>query len=249
MLNKFKPQALVTLLGISGALALTSVAHAQSRPPVGGSTPPAPSGGTLPLPPSGVPNPGLTPPVPSSTVFRCVNYGGEYATVAVRSNGSQTAPMVVWRSHAFGSEYTPAYRCQQVSDKLTQVVASNGGKLSNLWLTTGNVNGQTVVCFVNSAERCNVNNQLFTLKRENARQAGDVLARLVRFGQRGEGAPVFEGENGSTNDQPTYVSLEEVVGAGFESGGSFNSTPEVQPQNVPNTVQPNNTFSQPGGPI
>jgi hypothetical protein len=76
------------------------------------------------------------------------------------------------------------------------------------------VNGQTVVCFVNTAESCNNRNVLFSLKPENASRSGDVIAKLLRFSQRGGGGPVLKAEA----ETGKYVKLEDVVNKAFESG-------------------------------
>jgi hypothetical protein len=199
-------------LAIAVVLASTLALPALGIPTVGGSG----NNGDRP----DVGSPGDTSTATNNTTFACVNdtaSGGEYATVAITKKG-RTPPMIVWRTYSFGSDYTPAYRCQAVSDRLNRAIAANGGKLSNLWLTTGNVNRQTVICYVNQSERCNANNVLFTLKPENARRAGDILARLLRFSQSGSGGAIFESENAA----PTRVSLEEVVNGAFESGGTAN---------------------------
>ncbi len=173
------------------------------------------------------------------TTFYCGRAGDYFATFARRGE-RRTGPMIIWQSDAFGPEFPPRARCEQVSDRFTTVVATNGGSLRNLLLTTGRVNGQTVVCFVNTAEYCNNKNVLFTLKPENAGNSGDVLAKLLRFSQRASGRPVFE-SGGGTEENPAggkvqqYVSLEEVVDKAFESGSNLKDNPNVaHPDNAPN---------------
>lgn len=99
----------------------------------------------------------------SSTTFRCVRSGNAYATVAQRG-GKTSAPMIIWERYV-SAEFTPQQRCQTVSQRLTNAVAQNGGSLRNLLLTTGKVNGQTVICYVNTRSRCNTSNTLFTAQR------------------------------------------------------------------------------------
>ncbi len=165
------------------------------------------------------------------TTFYCGRAGSYFATFAQRGP-RRTGPMIVWKSDAFGPEFPPKERCQQVSARFTSAVKDNGGTLRNLLLTSGQVNGQTVVCFVNTAESCNNRNVLFSLKPENASRSGDVIAKLLRFSQRGGGGPVFE--SGGGNGQ-NYVKLEDVVNKAFESGGSSENTSNVAKPSVPNT--------------
>ncbi|MFB2878400.1 COP23 domain-containing protein [Floridanema aerugineum] len=165
----------------------------------------------------------------AATVFRCIRQGNEWVTIAQKGT-RRTGPMITWRT-AVG-EFSQQERCQQVSTRLTRAVAQNGGDLSRLLLTSGRVNGQTVICFVNSAERCNSGNVLFTLVNpRNAASAGDVLAKLVRFGSGRTGSPgVFESGGGdnqggnfeSGGEGETQVSLQEAVDNAF-AAGSFES--------------------------
>lgn len=179
------------------------------------------------------------------TVFQCVRYGKAFATVAQRGD-RRSAPMIVWESYAFGSEYTPKQRCNTVSGKLTRAVAQNGGKMTNLLLTTGIVKGQTVICYINTGEvGCNPSNTLFSLKPENAKNPGAALAGLLRFGRSGSGTALHE----SAEDEDVAINMEAAVeqalAAGDESpGGGENSSygsasdsqsnPEVNDNYAPN---------------
>ncbi|MEA5497548.1 COP23 domain-containing protein [Limnoraphis robusta] len=172
-----------------------------------------------------------------STTFYCVqnNSSGGWATVARRGE-NVTPPIITWNTYYFGSEYTPEKRCNFVSNKLTSVVAANGGSLQDLLLTIGPVNGLTVVCYVNEGqEACNSYNMLFTLKPENARRAGEVLAQILNFSVTGTGSPVQE-----QNGRP-YVRLDQlnqILGP---------ETIDAQPNPSPR-VQPNPPQRQPVSP-
>jgi hypothetical protein len=170
------------------------------------------------------------------TTFSCLPYGNHWATFAKRGK-RQTGPMIVWKSEAFGPDITPKDRCEQVSNRFTTAVENNGGTMRNLLLTSGSVNGETVICFVNTAEHCNSKNTLFSLKPENASHSGDVLARLLRFSQRGAGRPVFESgggneENSSLPGQAQYINLEDVVNKAFDEDSSADSTKVANPGNA-----------------
>ena len=128
---------------------------------------------------------------PGSTVFHCVRKGDSFATIAQRGD-RRTPPVITWSS-TLGRQYNPQQRCNIVSQKLTQTVARNGGKLRNLQLVVGPVKNQVVVCVVNRPQFiCNSSNMLFTLRPENARRADQVVARLNNFSAQGSGAPVAE---------------------------------------------------------
>src|SRR4028119_1320570 len=142
----------------------------------------------------------------TKTTFQCVTSGRNIATIARRGN-VKTDPMIIWKSTEFGREYTPWQRCQIVSNRLTQAVAQNGGRLSNLQLTTGIINNLPVVCYVNGRARCNSQNLLFTLDKRNAKNPGDALTRLINFAQDGSG-PVTTFRTGTQSSAPQFVPFE-----------------------------------------
>lgn len=169
-----------------------------------------------------------------ATTFVCVRSGNGFATVAARGN-QRSAPMITWQRQV-SAEYTPQERCQLVSQKLTKAVAANGGRLSNLLLTTGKIKNETVICYVNSGASCSTSNTLFTLSPENAKDPGAALASLLRFGQRADYAAIRESANGegetaSAGAIDMEAAVEEAFSAGYESAGG--STPVQQPSNAP----------------
>ncbi|MBN3957440.1 COP23 domain-containing protein [Nostoc sp. NMS8] len=215
-------QVLVSTFVFSGLIA-TSVGAANSAPQTGRLAGiPSIRGNS-----NSIEKPSRTP---TSTVFRCVSQGSGYATVAQR--GTKQATLIAWNTTYFGPEYTPEQRCQMVSSKVTQAVATNGGSLANLMLTNGPVNGQMVICYLNGgATSCNSANMLFTLKLENAKRAADILQTLKTFGQFGTGT-IYE----SAGDQ-VYVSIEEWanhnLGSEVEAVPQENNSPSLQPETVP----------------
>lgn len=165
-----------------------------------------------------------------ATTFVCVRSGNGFATVAARGN-QRSAPMITWQRQV-SAEYTPQERCQLVSQKLTKAVAANGGKLSNLLLTTGIIKNEAVICYVNSGASCNPSNTLFTLSPENAKNPGAALANLLRFGQRADYSAIRESASGESETASTdaidlEAAVEEAFSAGDESAGT--GTTEVAP--------------------
>jgi hypothetical protein len=161
------------------------------------------------------------PTVANSTTFLCGQSGSNPATLVQVGSRTLQSPLIVWTTNYFGANYTPQERCQIVSVRLSNAVAQNGGRLSNLRLATGPVNNETVVCVTNTYATCSSNNMLFTLRPENANNPQDVLARLMQFGRLGSGNAVYE--NGGLNSTSTdsSIDLEEAVNLAVqeESGG------------------------------
>jgi hypothetical protein len=185
---------LVPALAFSGAVAFQTEAQAN---------PPSPK----------------NPSQNQATIFLCVSQDSAFATVAERGSRRST-PMIIWESYVFGLQYTPKQRCEIVAQKLTTAVAQNGGRLRNLLLTSGRVNGQTVICYAKTADPiCNSSNLLFTLKPENAKDPGAVLASLLRFGQgAASGSPLRESAGGEDEDEDVAVDLEAAVEEAFTAG-------------------------------
>jgi Circadian oscillating protein COP23 len=100
--------------------------------------------------------------------------------------GDRQAVMLSWNYGGFGSEYTPAKRCQIVSERLQQAANRNGGTFKDLQLASGTVNSVTVICAL-SAKRnnCDRQNMLFTLKPENSRNPEAIIQKIFSFAQDG----------------------------------------------------------------
>ncbi len=223
MKPKFAAQLLVVTLALAGII--TSMVEAQAKTDRPGSN-------ELESGESGI-LPGVKQISNQQTTFYCGSAGNSFATFAKRGE-QRTGPMIIWKSSVFGPGLTPEARCKQVSKRFTTAVKNNGGSMRNLLLTTGRVNGRMVVCFVNTAEYCNSENILFTLKPENANNGGDVLANLLHFSRRARSIPVFESgggneENSASRVKPQYVRLEEVVNKAFDAGNSEDSSNTTNP--------------------
>lgn len=178
-----------------------------------------------------------------TTTFRCVREGRNFATIAERGDRT-TPPIVQWRTGEFGPDYTPQQRCQIVSDRLSRAVSANGGRLTNLYLTTGTLNRLPVVCYLNGgATGCNSNNLLFTLDRRNAQNPDAVLQDLLNFGVSGTGRPVLSlRPSGSSAPQTRGISLQRVVDEAFAAGGGRNNGGQVvTPRPGTRPTRPGNT--------
>lgn len=123
-----------------------------------------------------------TPPV--TTVFECVQNGPGYATFVKRGERQLSAPLLTWDSKEFGLDYPPEKRCKIVSQKLTDKVSLNGGRLQGLSLAYGKVNDLTVICALTLKEKnCNSDNQLFSLSEVNAKNPSGALLKIFKFSQ------------------------------------------------------------------
>ena len=168
--------------------------------------------------------PNLTASTPKSsqhtirTTFNCVRQPTGWATIAQRGNAISQSPLLTWNSAEFGTDWTPEQRCKTVSQRLTNAVAKNSGKLVSLDLTTGKVdNRYTVVCVVTARQKsCDRNNMLFTLNKQNTKAPSEVLATITNFA-KGDAATSPLVENGLI---PQFIPLETLVNRslGKESG-------------------------------
>jgi hypothetical protein len=162
----------------------------------------------------------------TGTKFSCVSQGnGNVATVGQRPGG-EPIPVIIWTSEAskkyFGDKFNPQQRCQIVTKKLGQAVANSGGSLKDVVLMTGRANKNTVICVISGSDTgCNGNNTLFTLKRENARKADQVLAQIMQISREGSSAGVIRETEGRVQ-----INLQDVL----RSNSSLSSR---QPTNKP----------------
>lgn len=122
------------------------------------------------------------------TIFSCQSSGDGWATFVQREGKLSTNPIITWNTKHFGDDYTPDKRCQIVSEKLTNTVIKNGGNLANLNLRSGEIavnnNQYVVICATTLAQpKCDLDNMLFTLKPENAKNPNQVLANMLSFTQ------------------------------------------------------------------
>ena len=166
----------------------------------------------------------------TTTTFQCVTSGRNFVTIARRGNVT-TDPIILWKSTEFGREFTPWQRCQIVSNRLTKAVTDNGGRLTNLQLTTGTINNLPVVCYVNGRGRCNSENILFTLDSRNAKNPSQVLTRLINFAQDGGGqVTVLKTRRGEELSGQQFVPFGVLVDRSFHSTKNQPSLPVQKPE-------------------
>ncbi|MBW4501611.1 MAG: COP23 domain-containing protein [Scytonema hyalinum WJT4-NPBG1] len=175
-------------------------------------------------------------PKTDATTFQCVRQGSGYATIAQRGN-RRTSPIITWNSTAFGPQYTPQKRCEAVSQRLTQAVASSGGRLSKLRITNGTLNSTPVICYItNKEEQCNSKNLLLTLNQSDRGKEEEILKQLMAFSVSGTTAPLTRG-----TDNRTIIGIGDVVEKALETDGatvSPTSTLPVSEQSQPALPKP-----------
>lgn len=224
--------AIVTVLGLQSITQSFAAAEVWVQP----HTPSVPARTPTLSVPTRTPTPSVPalkpmPSVSAQTTFHCTSMpGGTYATVAKRGD-RQTPPMILWTSTLgeFG-QYTPQRRCEIVSDKFTQAVALNGGKLKSMLLTYGINNGQRVICYVNSQNgSCNSDNQLFTLRPADRGRERQILEKLVNFGIHGTGTPVQQ------SGEIFYANVGESIDRFFSNSNAQEpaNTPAPSPVSIP----------------
>ena len=141
-----------------------------------------------------------------TTTFKCVQADTGWATIAERGNSVSKNPLFTWNSEEFGDNWMPEKRCSTVTEKLNNFVASNGGRLSNLYLTSGQLNGRSVVCVVNQQSTCTGNSLLFTLSQKNAATPRTAIAKITAFSQgKADAQPVEE------SGLPQYFPLQNLA--------------------------------------
>jgi hypothetical protein len=134
------------------------------------------------------------PTIVDSTAPAVTNQTSTSPTAAISSKtvvrkDDQQAVMMTWTTNYFGSEFTNSKRCQIVSERLQKAANSNGGTFKGLELASGTVNGQTVICALQSGgKKCDSNNMLFTLKPENAGNPEAVIQQVLSFATDGSGS-------------------------------------------------------------
>ena len=137
--------------------------------------------------------------------------------------------MITWNSTAFGPDFTPHQRCKIVSQRLTQAVATHGGKVANLWMTYGTVDSSPVICYVNDPmhEYCNSQNLLLTLNQSDRGKEAQILQQLVTFGKNGTGPTLIRAGT------RTMINLGMQVDNSLEAGGAAVSPQPQQPTPTP----------------
>jgi Circadian oscillating protein COP23 len=173
----------ISLISIWMVIGLVQVSMAQAQLPTVSDPQPPP---IVPSPTTPTPQSAPTAPDSEATVTA--------ATLAVRcedlttvvTKGERQASIFNWNTKYFGGEYTPEKRCQMVSARLQTAADLNSGTLQGLQLESGTINGQTVICVLQTGEnKCTDRNLLFTLKPENAKNPQAVIAKILIFAKSG----------------------------------------------------------------
>jgi Circadian oscillating protein COP23 len=96
-------------------------------------------------------------------------------TIVATSANKEPISLIMWKSTAFGDEYTPQTRCQNVSGKLQQAWDAKRFK----YLTSGTFKstGQGIICAVaDKKAKCDRSSMLFTLT--SGSNAKDIINRI-----------------------------------------------------------------------
>lgn len=146
--------------------------------------------------------------------FKCIPYGNDYFITVVQK-GKREAALFLWERENFDSQFSQEKACHNLSQRLNEKVAENGGNFKSLFLTMGRVSGETVMCLVNNSRKgCNQENIIFSLTKKDAeryaRNPEEFLIRLTGVNPQGcennffqlAGNPSFD-----INRQP-YLNLE-----------------------------------------
>lgn len=160
-----------------------------------------------------------------SSAFICtVDRNNVPTTYANTPNGA--VPVFKWTEN-FRPPYTPMRRCQEVTSRMNNFKAQ--GALN--YLTSGRVNGQSVIC---AGTSCNRNTVLFTLL--PGRNGGGVLQQLEanRAGASGPVNAIRTGNNNSGSG-PITIDLNNYIRRNQPEnlGGSGNYTPTPRPTSSP----------------
>lgn len=96
-------------------------------------------------------------------------------TIVATSAKKETISLIMWKSTAFGDEYTPQTRCQNVSSKLQE--AWDAKRFQYLLSGTLKSTGQGIVCAVADKKgKCNQSSMLFTLT--SGSNAKEIISRI-----------------------------------------------------------------------
>lgn len=124
--------------------------------------------------------------------FSCISGGNGYATIAKRGSSTLPQTLISW-TRAVGTQNAQS-RCLEATNKLNQIVSSQGGSLENLVFTVGSTSNGMGICLldVSSASGCNTSNTILTLTGDNARNPRNALMSLLTYSVTGSGSPVQE---------------------------------------------------------
>lgn len=142
-----------------------------------------------------------TPVQADSISFVCQKRAnGTPTTYAITSNGKRE--FIRWVSDNFTlAGYTPEKRCQQVTNRMNQYVASGYPQ----YITHGTLNNQPVIC-TTDRKGGGCTGLLYSLKQNQ--DGGDTLRQLLQLNKENfKNDPRLEGKNCRT-----YVSISDLIG-------------------------------------
>ena len=121
--------------------------------------------------------------------YSCINKEGIYRTVADTQRGR--VELITWKSKAWGSQWTPEKRCQEVTRRLQEF--SNEGTLR--YVTTGRIGDYNVICVGDkrvSGYACRKDGLLITLQSND--NPTRVMNDLFDINNRVRGGGIERGE-------------------------------------------------------
>lgn len=169
----FTTSSLLLAVGMMPAIRLTEASAEPSLP--GLETPTVPTASEVERATSPQLKPGISPdqPVKPRIRYECKNEIDKLSTVAHTERG--TIELIVWESTYFGSNWTPAKRCQAVTQRFQQF---SDQRLLR-YVSTGNMNSYNVICISEQAGQCIDQGLLLTL--EHGDRPTQVLRQLFNY--------------------------------------------------------------------
>ncbi|MBW4495264.1 MAG: COP23 domain-containing protein [Oscillatoria princeps RMCB-10] len=138
--------------------------------------------------------------------FYCDTSKSPPATIVRTPRGN--VPVIRWTSDVFPPPLTPEERCKIVSQRFQEF--QNQNKLR--YITTGQMNGQLVVCVANRKDG-DCTGLLFTLKPGSDPRS--TLERLLNYKALAGGNPLNQ-----SSSERLYVDMEEIINTAPVAGGS-----------------------------
>lgn len=162
-----------SVLLVAGTLPIVGIDGVSAQPSSSGITAPstpAPENATSPQL-----KPGISPdqPVKPEIRYECMNEADKLSTVAHTERG--VIELIVWESNYFGSNWSPARRCETVSQRFQQF--SDQQLLR--FVSTGSLNNYNVICISEKAGNCLTQGLLLTLEQND--KPTHVLRQLFNY--------------------------------------------------------------------
>lgn len=127
--------------------------------------------------------------------LECRRINRNYVTVATATRNSVTTAthFIIWRTTEFSaSGYTPQRRCREVTSKLKEIIARNGGSLNGVLLTTGRADRYRTLRHVDNSSAYDNDHFLFHISGKNSQNPDQLIAKLLSFNVVGSTLPIVE---------------------------------------------------------